>query len=80
MKIINIVKTILALLAFSVIAIFAFLFIFVYDDIDACLDSGFCKEGLTLNTEHGQIIVNEKTCKEENGTWIEKRKTCQFKW
>ncbi len=80
MKIIEIIKIVLTLLAFSVLAIFATLFIFVYDDKDACLDSGICKEGLPLNVEGRQIIVNEKTCKEENGNWIEKRKTCKFKW
>ncbi|MDO5438237.1 MAG: hypothetical protein Q4F80_08590 [bacterium] len=52
---------------------------YIYDDKDACLDSGYCKEGLSLNTANGRIIINEENCKQENGTWIDKKRVCQFK-
>ncbi len=52
--------------------------IFVHDDKDVCLDSGFCKEGLTLNTENGEIIVNKNTCEANGGIWKEKIKACKF--
>ena len=45
---------------------------------DFCLDTGCCKEGLVLNTEKGKIVVNEITCKENNGTWDSKHRRCQF--
>ena len=73
------IKTIIILLTCSIFAAFIFLFNCIYDDMDACMDTGTCKEGLSLNINGRQIIVNEKTCTEENGTWTEKRKTCQFK-
>ena len=53
-------------------------FIIVNPEIDACLDSGICTEGLSLNTENGSIIVNEQTCIENDGKWIEERKVCSF--
>ena len=51
----------------------------LYDDKDTCLDTGFCKEGLTLNTDSGQIVINETTCKKEHGFWNNKKRACQFK-
>ena len=58
-------------------------FIFVYsyltDDKDTCLDISVCKEGLPLNIEGEKIIVNEQTCKEYNGIWYSDKKACYFK-
>lgn len=50
-----------------------------YDPQDACLDSGYCKEGLPLNIEGKKIIVNEQTCLENNGIWYSNKKVCHFK-
>ena len=50
------------------------------DDQDACLDSGVCKEGLTLNMENGEeVIINKETCKQYNGEWREKHNDCYFR-
>ena len=40
-----------------------------FDDLDFCLDTGVCKEGLPFNTEKGKIIVNKDTCLDHNGKW-----------
>ena len=59
---------------------FAILFTYIFDDQDACLDSGVCKEGLTLRMNDGQeIIINKVTCKQYNGEWREKYNDCYFK-
>lgn len=49
------------------------------DDIDVCLDTGCCKEGLLLNTQSGQIIVNQENCIKNNGIWVSNKKYCNFK-
>ncbi|MBR6162851.1 hypothetical protein IKQ26_03035 [bacterium] len=49
-------------------------------DIDSCLDSGVCKEGLLLKMNDGkEIIINKDTCKQYNGIWREKYNDCHFK-
>lgn len=56
------------------------IFQLVYDNTDACLDSGVCKEGLILNMQNGkQVIINKNTCSQYNGEWREKYKDCYFK-
>ena len=56
---------------------FLLLFNYIYDDKDACLDSGVCKEGLTLRMNDGkEIIINKGTCIQYNGEWREKRRDC----
>ena len=50
------------------------------DPKDACLDSGYCKEELSLNINGKTILINEQTCIENDGKWLEDRKVCQFKW
>lgn len=52
---------------------------FLYDPMDTCLDSGYCKNGLSLHITGKKIIVNEQSCKENNGIWHENKKACQFK-
>ena len=72
------------LLILFLISIFLCIIIFLFtnylnDDKDICLDTGICKEGLIINTENGQITVNENTCAENKGKWINKDKACMFK-
>ena len=50
-----------------------------FDDKDFCLDTGYCKEGLTLNIEGVRITVDEYTCKKYSGIWYSNRKICNFK-
>ena len=77
------IKTVLLLilfLAFICIYIICISFLnYISDDKDICLDTGICKEGLTLNIENNQITVNEKTCTNNKGKWIDKDKICIFK-
>lgn len=56
-----------------------FIVLLINDDTDACLDSGYCKEGLPLNVQGKEIIINEQTCKDNNGMWHSDKKACQFK-
>ena len=51
---------------------------YLFDDVDFCLDTGVCQEGLPLNTEKGKIIVNKDTCLDHNGKWDEKYTRCHF--
>ena len=51
---------------------------YLFDDLDFCLDTGVCQEGLSLNTEKGKIIVNKDTCLDHNGKWDEKYTRCHF--
>ena len=52
----------------------------IYDDKDTCLDTGVCKEGLTLRMNDGQeIVINKDTCKRYNGEWRKNRKDCILK-
>lgn len=48
-------------------------------DIDDCLDSGACAEGLFINTEFGKIEINKENCLKYNWTWSEERKYCKLK-
>ncbi len=66
---------------FSFIILILLLFIvrLTTDDVDMCLDTGYCKEGLLLNTQSGQIIVNQENCVINDGTWISDRKYCNFR-
>ncbi len=54
-------------------------FISCWNDKDICLDSGLCKKGMKVNTENGCIIINEKNCINNNGTWNKDKNECQFK-
>ena len=51
----------------------------MWSDKDICLDSGLCKKGMKVNTENGCIIINEKNCINNNGTWNKDKNECQFK-
>ena len=49
------------------------------NDSDFCLDTGYCKEGLSLNIEFEQIVVNQESCIKNKGEWILNKKYCKFK-
>ena len=51
----------------------------LYDDKDACLDSGVCKEGLVIKINGQEIKINKNTCLEYNGKWREKYNDCILK-
>ena len=50
------------------------------DDIDSCLSSGVCKEGLIINDDETGLPfeINKKTCNEHKGKWREKYNDCLF--
>ncbi len=52
-------------------------FCYFFDDApDTCLDIGYCKKGLQLNTEYGLVTINKETCKKYNWTWYDNKKEC----
>lgn len=67
------------ILIFIFVVLVLFLISLTFNNQDTCLDTGFCSEGLELNTQNGKILINEKTCAENNGTWITNKKVCKFK-
>lgn len=72
------VSSIVVFLMFIALGIFGILY-FVKDDKDFCLDSGICKEGLKLNTEHGKITISRENCKKYHWVWNEEQSTCFIK-
>lgn len=44
---------------------------------DSCLDSGYCKEGLKINTQFGPIEINKQNCSKYHWQWIEENKACK---
>lgn len=80
MKIFEIILNIIIILGIIFI-LFSFVLLHRYltDDVDTCLDIGFCKEGLPLNIEGKKVIVNKQTCIENNGIWYSDKKVCHFK-
>lgn len=52
---------------------------FVRDDLDFCLDTLICAEGLVLNVGDKTIIINEQTCSAQSGIWDEANKECDLR-
>ena len=48
-------------------------------DLDFCLDTGSCKEGLIVNTEYGKIEINKQNCQQYDWSWDEEFQRCQLK-
>ncbi len=67
------------LFVFLTSKIFTFIYSYLTDDKDACLDIGICKEGLQLNTEHGLITINKETCLKYNWEWRDDWKDCHIR-
>lgn len=77
-------KTMKILKILSIVFVFAFLSLYIfctifYDDADFCHDSGYCKEGLPLNTEIGPIVISEETCKLTKGVWLQEKECVNIK-
>ncbi len=52
----------------------------IYDkDIDYCLDTGMCKQGLEINTEYGKIKIDRDVCIKYHWIWIENAESCRIK-
>lgn len=78
--ILNLIKFLLITLG-GIIIFFPIILVYMYiaDDKDACLDTGYCKEGLFLNLNGKRVMVNEQSCIENNGKWLSVENICQFK-
>lgn len=55
------------------------LVIYFFDNKDACLDTGICKDGLKINTEYGLIKINKENCLKYNWKWEDKSKYCNMR-
>ena len=43
---------------------------------DTCLDTGYCKSGIEINTEYGKIKINKQNCLKYKWKWYEEDKAC----
>ena len=59
--------------------VISFLKFYWLNDQDFCLDTGYCKEGLKINTERGKITINKENCLKYNWKWDEKNKSCNLR-
>lgn len=70
----------IATIFITIIAAIILVFIYTsFSDKDFCLDSNICKEGLTINTEHGKILINKSSCENYNWKWLEDTNSCFIK-
>lgn len=47
-------------------------------DIDICLDTGLCAQGLEINTQNGLIKINEENCLKYSWKWNAKNNYCKI--
>ncbi len=52
---------------------------YLFDDKDACLDTGYCKENQIVNTEFGKVLINKNNCLKYKWEWNDIKKTCKLK-
>lgn len=71
------VKIILLIFLLFILLLLTFYFLFENDQT-LCLSDNYCKEGLKLNTEIGEIIISKETCIQTKGRWEEDRKWCNY--
>lgn len=58
------------------LVLMSFVVCVLFDYNDICLDTGYCKEGLKVNTEYGDVVISKKACKEHNWVWRSKCRDC----
>ncbi len=49
------------------------------DDMDFCLDTGYCAEGLEVKSDRGEFIVSEQSCLQHRYEWDFERKWCNIR-
>jgi len=65
------------ILIFLIVSIFLLTLFSAYDtNLDMCLDTGFCKQDLKINTEYGETIINKANCLKYGWKWIEEDNAC----
>ena len=47
-------------------------------DMEFCLDTRRCSEGLEVNTEHGKVKINKDNCLKYDWKWDDSRKWCNL--
>ena len=62
-------------IAIVIVPIFLFFFM-TNNDFDTCLDTGFCKSGIEINTEYGKVKIDKKICLKYKWKWHEKENAC----
>ena len=74
----------IGLIFFSLVIIIPIIAIFMCNkyfnnsDLDSCLDSGICKEGIDINTKYGKIKIDKSNCLKYNWQWNDVNKTCKL--
>ena len=64
-------------IAIVIVPIFLFFFM-TNNDFDTCLDTGFCKSGIEINTEYGKVKISKQNCLKYNWEWHEKDSSCRL--
>lgn len=54
------------------------IFYIIKDDLDFCLDSGICAEGIEINTKYGLVKINKENCLKYGYQWNDYRKDCNL--
>lgn len=62
-------------IAIVILPIFLFFF-YTNNDYDTCLDTGFCKSGIEINTEYGKVKIDKTNCLKYKWKWYEKENAC----
>ena len=75
----NIAAIIILFILSVIFTIFSFAKSYIYDDKDACVDSGICKKGLKVIINSKEIEINKDTCIDNKGQWREQYNGCWFK-
>ncbi len=47
-----------------------------FAELNMCVDIGICKEGLSVSTEDGRIIISKENCLKYGWVWDEGSKSC----
>ena len=53
-----------------------FFFFTTSNDFDTCLDTGFCKSGIEINTEYGKVKIDKQNCLKYKWKWYEEDNAC----
>ena len=71
----------ICLLCFNIAIVIVPTFLFysyTNNDLDTCLDIGYCKSGIEINTEYGKIKISKQNCLKYNWKWHEKDSSCRL--
>lgn len=49
------------------------------DDMDFCLDTGLCTEGLEIKSDRGEFTVSEQSCLQHRYEWDYEKKWCNIR-